>query len=327
MFADSTTPPESTLPESTPSESASPESTPSTPNRIDTGGGSYVDGGVDTGGGDFVGRDKIVQITNVYTSSREAPTPPKPIVFDPKPFEPETILIPAGAFLLGSDNDSAAEKPQHTVTLPAYRIGKTPITNRQYAEFLKRNKKQEEPKKAGWFLRQPPLGKLDYPVVGVSWQDACAYCVWLSQETNRPYRLPTEAEWEKAARGPDGWRYPWGNEWLDQRCNVGANDMTAVTAYPDGASPYGCLDLLGNVQEWTQTIWGTDENNCDYPYPYDPSDGREDPAASQYTARVLRIHRGGYYRSEAAQVRCSARAGSDQATKVTWRGFRVVMEV
>src|SRR5206468_1956337 len=121
--------------------------------------------------------------------------------------------------------------------LPAYRIGQTPITNRQYAEFLKRNRKQEEPQRAGWFLRQPPPNKLDHPVVGVSWHDACAYCAWLHQATGRSYRLPTEAEWEKAARGPEGRRYPWGNAWVEQRCNVGSTDTTSVTAYPDGASP------------------------------------------------------------------------------------------
>ncbi len=248
-------------------------------------------------------------------------------MIETKPFEPETIMIPAGPFLLGSDDDGEAEKPRHTIILPAYRIGKTPITNRQYAEFLKRNKRQEEPKQAGWFLRQPPSGKLDHPVVGISWHDARAYGTWLSQATGRTYRLPTEAEWEKAACGPGGRRYPWGEAWADQRCNVGSNDTTPVTTYPDGASPYSCLDLLGNVQEWTQTIWGTDENASDYTYPYDPNDGREDPEAKSYNGRVLRIHRGGSFRSAATQVRCSARAGSDQATKVTWRGFRMVMEV
>lgn len=309
------------------------ESDVQTADNINTGGGALVKGDVATGGGDFIGRDQV----NIFVNSAEeaakarghahARAELQQVVIERKPFEPETVLIPAGPFLMGRDNNTEGEKPRHLVTLPIYRIGKVPVTNREYAEFLKRNKKQEEPKRADWFLRQPPPEKLDHPVVGVSWHDACAYCAWLSQETGRPYRLPTEAEWEKAACGPDGRCYPWGDAWVDHRCNVGGNDTTPVTAYPDGASTYGCLDLLGNVQEWMQTIWGADENSNDYLYPYVPNDGREDLAASQYTARVLRIHRGGSFRSEANQVRCSARAGSDQETKVTWRGFRVVMEI
>ncbi|MBI1880244.1 MAG: SUMF1/EgtB/PvdO family nonheme iron enzyme [Chloroflexi bacterium] len=119
-----------------------------------------------------------------------------------QPFEPETVLIPAGPFLIGSqsgDKIPAEETPQHEITLPAFHIGVYPITNFEYAEFIKREKHYEAPKKVGWFLREPPADKLDHPVVGVSWDDAQAYCRWLSQLTGRVYRLPTEAEWEKAA--------------------------------------------------------------------------------------------------------------------------------
>lgn len=170
------------------------------------------------------------------------------------PFEPMTVVIPGGPFLMGSVPGAGipmCETPQHTVELPAYRIGKHPVTNRQYAEFLKHVKTQEEPKRTGWFLREPPQAKLEHPVVGVSWYDACAYCAWLSQVTGRTYRLPSEAEWEKAARGTDGRRYPWGNDWAENCANVNHNDTTPLDAYAAGVSPYGCLDLLGNVQEWT----------------------------------------------------------------------------
>ena len=245
--------------------------------------------------------------------------------FERKAFEPETVLVEGGPFLMGSDS-AAEEQPAHVVELPDYWIGKYPVTNREYAEFLQRNKLQEEPKKLGWFLRRSPAEKLNHPVVGVSWHDARAYCVWLSQATGRTYRLPSEAEWEKAARGADGRRFPWGDQWLDGRANLSSTETTPVDQYPDGASPYGCLDLLGNAQEWTQTIWGSRERECDYPYPYRADDGREQlPVDDAQPARALRIYRSGSLRSTAAAVRCSARAGADPLSKVTWRGFRVVL--
>ena len=122
-----------------------------------------------------------------------------------RPFEPETVDVQAGAFLMGTDPGEGIpdyETPQHTVTLPGYHIGKYPVTNREYAEFVRREKAQDVPKDAGWFLREPPADRLDHPVTGVSWDDAVAYCRWLSSRSGRSYRLPTEDKWEKAARGP-----------------------------------------------------------------------------------------------------------------------------
>ncbi len=247
----------------------------------------------------------------------------------PLPFEPETILIPAGPFLMGSPPGaevSAAETPLHQVNLPAYRIGVYPVTNAQYGEFIKQVRQQEAPQKVGWFLREPPANKLDHPVVGASWHDAVAYCRWLSQQTGRSYRLPTEAEWEKAARGDAGQIYPWGNEWAEGCCPQGQPDTAPVTAYPAGASPYGCLAMVGNVQQWTSTLWGSELNKSDFPYPYRPGDGREDLAAAARLPRLFRLHRGGSFRDEPARLRCSARGYSDPDSKIRWRGFRVVLE-
>jgi formylglycine-generating enzyme required for sulfatase activity len=245
------------------------------------------------------------------------------------PFEPETVLIPAGPFLMGSlpgDTVPAEEAPQHEVCLPAFQIGQYPVTSAQYAEFIKREKQQEPPKKTGWFLREPPADKLDHPVVGVSWADARAYCHWLSAQTGRAYRLPTEAEWEKAARGTDGRLYPWGNEWLPGRCNFGSDVTTPVTAFPEGVSPYGCYDMLGNVQEWTRTLWGSDPKENAFPYPYRTSDGREE-ANPTHLHRVYRVYRGGSFRDEPGRLRCSMRGNSDPESKIRWRGFRVVLEL
>jgi formylglycine-generating enzyme required for sulfatase activity len=248
----------------------------------------------------------------------------------PLPFEPETILIPAGPFLMGSppeENIPDEETPQHKLTLPAYRIGKTPVTNAEYAEFIKRDLQQPVPKKAGWFLREPPADKLDHPVVGVSWYDARAYCRWLSQETGRTYRLPTEAEWEKAARGKKGLLYPWGNDWDADNANQGGHDTTHVRAHALGISPYRCYDMVGNVQQWTSTLWGSNVRENAFPYPYQAHDGREDLEADQHLHRVYRIHRGGSFRDDPSRLRCSARGYSDPDSKLRWRGFRVVLEV
>lgn len=254
---------------------------------------------------------------------------PDPLAdFTRLPFEPETVPIPAGAFFMGSDPGPGIpsdETPRHLITLPGFRMGKTQVTNAQYAEFLKRAKTQEEPRRAGWFLRQPPPDQRDHPVVGISWHDALAYCRWLSTETGRTYRLPTEAEWEKASRGIDGRFYPWGEEWIEGRCNAGSDAATRVDAHPDGASPYGCLDMLGNVEEWTLTVWSDDLNGAKFGYPYRLDDGRDDPNADTYMPGLSRVVRGGSFRENVANLRCAHRVASAPDSKLRWRGFRVML--
>jgi formylglycine-generating enzyme required for sulfatase activity len=234
----------------------------------------------------------------------------------PQPIEPELVLIPAGEFLMGSDpaKDGRAydaEQPQHGVYLPEYHIARTPVTNAQYAAFVEATG-HKVPK--GWVDGKPRDGQEDFPVVYVSWRDAMAYCKWLSEKSGQACRLPSEAEWEKAARGTDGEIYPWGNVWDPVRCNStesGPDDATAVIAYPKGASPYGILDMAGNVWEWTGSLYR--------PYPYDPNDGREDPNRLD-GERALR---GGAYYSSARRVRCAYRDSGDVDD---WRGnygFRV----
>ncbi len=244
------------------------------------------------------------------------------------PFEPELVVIPAGPFWMGSQSGpgiAAYELPRHQVVLPAYQIGKYPVTNQQYAEFIKREKQRDVP--TGWFLRQPPRDKLEHPVTGISWFDAKAYCEWLSKATGRRYRLPTEAEWEKAARGTDGRQYPWGDVWETGRCPQGSQGTAPVSAYPGGAGVYGCCDLLGNVQQWTSTLWGGKPDQPDFPYPYDAGDGREDAEAEQQLNQTYRIHRGGSYRDPATELRCTARGFSPPDSKVAWRGLRVALTI
>lgn len=249
-----------------------------------------------------------------------------------QPYEPEMVTLPAGPFLMGSapgPEIPPEETPQHEVTLLAYAIGKYPVTVGQYLEFIKQNRQQDIPSK-GWskINRQPLASTLDHPVVGVSWDDAVAYCIWLRQTTKRLYRLPTEAEWEKAAAWDEaaGQKrlYPWGNDWDPARCNTGSDKTTPVTAFADGASAYGCLDMAGNVQEWTSTIWGVDLPAPDFAYPYRADDGRENPARLY---RTFRVHRGGSFRSAVVSLRCAARGRSDPDGGGSGRGFRVALEL
>jgi formylglycine-generating enzyme required for sulfatase activity len=242
---------------------------------------------------------------------------PPTVIERVKPFEPQMVLIPAGDFLMGSDPsvDQDAyddEQPQHPLSLPDYYLAKTPLTNAQYAAFVQATGHQQP---EHWEGGKPPKGKEDHPVVNVSWHDAVAYCNWLSEVTGRPYRLPSEAEWEKGARGTDGRLYPWGNQWDAERCNSfegDKGDTTPVGAYPQGASPYGLLDMAGNVWEWTRSV--------DKSYPYDPDDGREN-----LEAKGLRVLRGGAFVNDSGYVRCASRYRSSPDGRSRSRGFRVVV--
>lgn len=156
------------------------------------------------------------------------------------------VLIPAGAFLMGTDMERADEqnRPQHTVKLPAYWIDKYPVTNAQYAKFVVAT---AHPPPLNWKNGKIPPGELMRPVTMVSWYNATAYAKWAGK------RLPTEAEWEKSGRGTDGRRWPWGNKMEPERLNAYYNigSTSNVNTYPSGASPYGVMDLAGNVNEWT----------------------------------------------------------------------------
>ena len=158
-----------------------------------------------------------------------------------------SVLIPAGKFLMGTDlkNADAASHPQHSVYLKAYRIDKYLVTNAQYARFIAATGHRPP---SVWKNGKIQQAELMYPVTLVNWYDASAYAKWAGK------RLPTEAEWEKAARGTDGRRWPWGNEMDPARLNTYYNvgSATNVTAYANGVSPYGVYDMAGNVDEWVE---------------------------------------------------------------------------
>jgi formylglycine-generating enzyme required for sulfatase activity len=251
-----------------------------------------------------------------------------------QPFEPEMVLIPAGQFLMGSDpsvdkDARGNEQPQHTLHLPDYYLAKTPLTNAQYAAFVQATGHKQPQHWKALFRKggNPPRGKEDHPVVYVSWHDAVAYCRWLAEVIGRPYGLPSEAEWEKGARGSDGRIWPWGNRWDAKRCNTwkgGKKDTAPVGAYPQGASPYGLLDMAGNVWEWTCSLWGEDPKEPSFRYPYHPADGRESLEAPD---RVLRVLRGGSWHSSEVQARCVVRVRDSPGSSYSNRGFRLVSPV
>lgn len=243
----------------------------------------------------------------------------------------EFLRIPAGAFLMGSadtDKDALAnEKPQSTVLLGEYWIGRYEVTNAQFRVFVQASgyrttAEQNDSSGANW---QHPggagsdlTGKDNYPVVQVSWDDAVAFSTWAVKQTGYEIRLPSEAEWEKAARGTDGRLYPWGNNvpgltLANVGMNVGAT--TPVGKYsPQGDSPYGVADMAGNVSEWTSSLY--------MPYPYKVNDGRENQQS-----RDLRVIRGGNYFLGAKIARCAARSGGDPTNSSSYYGFRIAVTV
>jgi iron(II)-dependent oxidoreductase len=202
----------------------------------------------------------------------------------------DMIRIPGGSFLMGSNDGPDDERPQHRVDVAEFFIDRTKVTNGQFALFLNAvgpavpqgekyfdvddNDARVHRRDGKWMA---DVGFENNPVVEASWYGAGAYCRWTSK------RLPTEAEWEKAARGTDARKYPWGNEAPDRtRAQFGAgwNDLKPVGSFLRGASPYGVLDAAGNAWEWVSSAYQS--------YPYNAKDGREDPSKD-----LVRVTRGG----------------------------------
>ncbi len=240
----------------------------------------------------------------------------------------EMVNIPAGKFLMGEGRE------QHEVALPGYRIGKFPVSNAEYRRFvdaggyddrawwtaagwLEVGEKQREPR----FWRDTRFNKPNQPAMGLSWYECVAYCRWLSKETGELWRLPSEAEWEKAARGGDGRLFPWGNVFDASRLNGrGPRDRqvctsTPVGVYPAGASPYGLFDCVGNVWEWCATRWKK-------LFPYDT--GQDEWQPPYLEGQNLRVLRGGSWYDTQEVTRCTHRFRFQPYGWNDRGGFRVV---
>ena len=277
--------------------------------------------------------NRLLRTAQFYEAQQNLPDLLRPLH---ERFDMLFTYVPPGKFIMGSPDGEgdSDEHPQHTVSLDGFWIGLTEVTNAQYKHFIEAGG-YEKPRywtKAGWrwrqedYITQPRCwdyerwNRADYPVVCVSWYEAVAFTRWLSEETGLTVRLPTEAEWEKAARGTDGRRYPWGDEFKCGMANTdkdcGPYDPFGYTApigsFPAGASPYGALDMAGNVWEWTSSLYK--------PYPYWADDGREDPDASG-----RRVVRGGSWGNGQRHVRAAARSWGDPDFRIDSLGFRVLV--
>jgi formylglycine-generating enzyme required for sulfatase activity len=219
------------------------------------------------------------------------------------------VEIPAGEFNMGKDDDIiGADSPRHTVYLDTYWIDKTDVTNEMFAKCVQAGKCTFNIQHAATDIHFGNPDYADHPVVYVTWYQAVAYCQWAGR------RLPTEAEWEKAARGTDGRIFPWGRKPVDSRLanyNDVVGDTTPVGNYPLGASPYGLLDMAGNVRQWVAD-WFSDlfYRNSPLQNPLGPGMGEK------------RVLRGGSFKDPANGVRVTARFEHVPGSAGMNRGFR-----
>jgi formylglycine-generating enzyme required for sulfatase activity len=219
------------------------------------------------------------------------------------------LYVPAGEYTLGARDISVDERPIHRVVLSAFWIAKYPVTNEQYSRFLKESTGVREPE----YWQDNQFNQPKQPVVGVSWEEAQEYCRWAG------LRLPTEAQWEAAARGEDGRRYPWGNDNpTPELANFGGRQggPTPVGAYPKGAGPFGALDQAGNIWEWCEDMWNQGA--------YWERDGTPDPVATKGDIAV-RCLRGGSWVNLAWSLPAPYRVGNGASYRLGDVGFRCVL--
>ncbi len=213
------------------------------------------------------------------------------------------VFIPAGEFIMGNDLGKVDERPAHPVKLKSYYLDRHDVTNSQYREFVK-----SEGYRVTSYPYTQEFGSDEQPVVGVSWFDAEAYCKWAGK------RLPTEAEWEKAARGGQGYLYPWGANWVSMRCNsreLNLGVTTKVGSFRDGISAYGVSDMAGNVWQWCQDYYDSAY------YTHSP---KESPAGSP--GGKFKVLRGGSWNEESFFLRTTNRRGENPNVRLNNIGFR-----
>jgi formylglycine-generating enzyme required for sulfatase activity len=221
-------------------------------------------------------------------------------------------IIPGGWFWMGSEHGQENERPCHRVWVDSFGIGIHPVTNREYGRFLEETRKSVPP-----FWGEPMFSDPDQPVVGVSWEDAAIYCRWLSDKSGKSLRLPTEAEWERAARGGrEGVEYPWGDEPPWERpyagCDPESGGPLRVGINPPNA--FGLFDMSEGVHEWCSDYYDY------YYYRYSPERNPQGPNSGR-----RRSSRGGSWRHRIKFSRCAARSSLAPSFHYADYGFRVAM--
>jgi formylglycine-generating enzyme required for sulfatase activity len=227
---------------------------------------------------------------------------------------PEIILIPAGSFLMGCDQGQENERPVHRVWLDGFGIGKYPVTNREYNICV-----EDKAVPAPPFWTEPMFAHLEQPVVGITWDEAMIYCKWLREGQGQAFRLPTEAEWERAARGGrEGALYPWGDEPPWERPYPGIHNETGGPPRIGAGEPngFGLYDMSEGVHEWCSDYYAYDY------YRYAPEKNPQGSSSGQ-----RRASRGGSWRHRIKFSRCAARSSLPPSFKYADYGFRIAMTV
>ncbi|WKZ39508.1 MAG: SUMF1/EgtB/PvdO family nonheme iron enzyme [Anaerolineales bacterium] len=235
----------------------------------------------------------------------------------------EFVSIPKGEFIMGTDKGYGYEQPLHKVNIPYdYWMARFPVTVEQYKKFLEATDRWDYLDYRDYWKTWEK--KKNHPVVKVAWDEAMSYCQWLNNHKEEVLpsgliiRLPTEAEWEKAARGTDGREWSWGNEFDVNKCNFKGSNIGTTTPVgsfsPDGDSPYGCADMIGNVLEWVRTQAAS--------YKYYKFENQED-ITGNLTEKEKRIVRGGSFDENAGP--CYSRTDFHFGTEREDIGFRVVV--
>ena len=226
------------------------------------------------------------------------------------------VEVPEGPFLMGTIptglRKTDHEEPQRAVTLDTFYIGKYLVTNAQYSQFAEATKYQ-----LPQFYADQRFNAPDCPVVGVTWYDTQAFLAWIEKLTGESCRLPSEAEWEKAARGADGREYPWGDRWESSKANTSESRikrLTPVGSYPDAVSVYGCYDMAGNAYEWC-TDWFHPET-----YKHAPAANPQGPIRGRRKA----IRGGSWVARGQFAARCANRAAYEPIQAVHNVSFRIV---
>ncbi|MBI4850601.1 MAG: SUMF1/EgtB/PvdO family nonheme iron enzyme [Acidobacteria bacterium] len=296
--------------------------------------------GQQSGGRTYTGDNKIKTNPIPPKTEPKPKTTPKPVT-TPKPIQekqpekpkapenlkiPELIPITPGIFTMGSTAPRSEEQPLHSVELEAFEIGKYEITNKEFEVFISSTNYLTQPEREKSPITWRSYFTLDrenYPVVLVSWHDAAAYCKWLSEVTNKSFRLPTEAEWEYAARGGVTTKYPWGDEIDVEQANydselnrgliagVVLENLEPVDSY--NANGYGLFNVSGNVAEWCQDWYEQD---------YYKKSSLKNPLGPE--TGLFKVIRGGGWASQSDACRLSRRNNNSTTFAAAYLGFRIV---